>query len=185
MVDVIEFLAATGCRVGEVCGLQWDAVDLDAGTVTIRANVVRAHGQGVVVQDHAKTRAGTRTIAIPPHLVRVLRRRRARSSSGRRGSCSPRVAATSGIRGTRRGRGGRRASGSGFPAVSTHSFRKTVATALDRGGAVGAGRSRSTSATRTRRSRRTSTWRRTRAGSALPRRSTGLLELVSKADSRQ
>ncbi|MCU1474469.1 tyrosine-type recombinase/integrase, partial [Amnibacterium sp.] len=38
MVDVIEFLAATGCRVGEACGLQWDAVDLDAGTTTIRAN---------------------------------------------------------------------------------------------------------------------------------------------------
>lgn len=55
MVNVIEFLAATGCRVGEVCGPQWDAVDLDADPATIRANAVRA-GQGVVVQDHQHLR---------------------------------------------------------------------------------------------------------------------------------
>jgi integrase len=133
MVDVIEFLAATGCRVGEVCGLQWDAVDLEAGTVTIRANVVRAHGQGVVVQDHAKTRAGTRTIAVPPHLVRVLRRRREEF-----------LWASGFVFPTSRGniRDPRNTSKSwwevrerlGFPTVSTHSFRKTVATALDEAG---------------------------------------------------
>ena len=137
MVDVIEFLAATGCRVGEVCGLQWDAVDLDAGTVTIRANVVRAHGQGVVVQDHAKTRAGTRTIAIPPHLVRVLRRRREEF-----------LWASGFVFPTSRGniRDPRNTSKSWWEVGSGSGSRpsrptawKTVATALDQGGAVGAG----------------------------------------------
>jgi integrase len=132
MVDLIEFLAATGCRVGEACGLQWDAVDLDAGTVTIRANAVRAHGQGVVVQDHAKTRAGTRTIAVPPNLVRVLRRR------------EEFLWASGFVFPTSRGniRDPRNTSKAwweardrlGFPTVSTHSFRKTIATALDEAG---------------------------------------------------
>ena len=47
----------------------------EGGPVTIRAHVVRAHGQGVVVQEHAKTHAGTCTIAIPRELVELLRRR--------------------------------------------------------------------------------------------------------------
>ncbi|KFF58292.1 hypothetical protein JF66_19615, partial [Cryobacterium sp. MLB-32] len=74
-VDVMMFLAATGCRLGEVLAVQWGALDLMAGTVAIRANVIRARGQGVLLQDHTKTTAGARTIAIPQSLVDVLRHR--------------------------------------------------------------------------------------------------------------
>jgi integrase len=87
----------------------------------------------VVVQDHAKTRAGTRTIAIPPNLVRVLRRRRAEFlwASGfvfptSRGNIrDPRNTSKAWWEARER---------LGFPTVSTHSFRKTVATALDEAG---------------------------------------------------
>lgn len=133
LLDVIEFLAGTGCRVGEACGLQWDAVDLKAGPVTIRAHVVRAHGQGVVVQEHAKTHAGTCTIAIPRELVELLRRRQEQYlwPSGfvfptvRGNVRDPRNTSRDWWEARER---------IGFPAVTTHSFRKTVATALDQAG---------------------------------------------------
>jgi integrase len=66
------FLAGTGCRVGEAVAVKWDAVDLEAGTVSIRANVVRAHGRGIILQDHPKAKAGVRTIAMPAAIVGLL-----------------------------------------------------------------------------------------------------------------
>lgn len=75
--DVLEFCIGTGCRVGEVMALRWDVVDLESGTVSIQANVVRARGRGIILQDHPKTRAGVRAIAIPDGLVQLLRRRHA------------------------------------------------------------------------------------------------------------
>jgi integrase len=33
--DLLAFLVATGCRIGEALGLTWDRVDLDHGTVVI------------------------------------------------------------------------------------------------------------------------------------------------------
>ena len=35
--DLVAFLMATGLRIGEACGLPWDAVDLQAGTIEVRA----------------------------------------------------------------------------------------------------------------------------------------------------
>jgi hypothetical protein len=59
--DLVAFLMATGLRIGEACGLPWNAVDLQDGTVEVRAAAVR--GQGLVVKT-TKTGAGTRTLAL-------------------------------------------------------------------------------------------------------------------------
>lgn len=133
LADVIEFLIGTGCRVGEVMALRWDVVDLENGTVSIQANVIRAWGRGIVLQDHPKTRAGVRVIAIPVGLVQLLRRRHAAAVES--GQELDLVFPT--IEGNLRDSRNTMRDWSlarnrlGFPGVSTHSFRKSVATALD------------------------------------------------------
>jgi integrase len=134
-VDVILFLAGTGCRIGEVLALRWKSLDFVKGTVTIDANVVRAHGQGIVLQDHPKTDAGIRTIAIPSSLLKLLRARQKRPSfAGDSELVFPTVLGN--VRDPRNtSRDWRTARiRLGYPTVTTHSFRKTVATALDQAG---------------------------------------------------
>jgi integrase len=52
-------------------------LDLEAGTWEVNATVVRVAGQGLVVQPRPKTAAGWRVIALPHSAVRMLERRRA------------------------------------------------------------------------------------------------------------
>ena len=37
LVDFTDFMLATGLRIGEAAAVTWDALDLDAGTVEVRA----------------------------------------------------------------------------------------------------------------------------------------------------
>lgn len=59
---VFRLLAATGCRRGEVCGLQWGDVDFEAEpvTVTIRRGVVDIEGELILkgTKTHAQRRVG-------------------------------------------------------------------------------------------------------------------------------
>lgn len=54
----------TGLRRGEILGLRWKDVDLDAGMLTIRQTVVET-AQGVTVKASPKTSSSRRTILIP------------------------------------------------------------------------------------------------------------------------
>ena len=129
--DLIEFLAGTGCRVGEACAVAWTDVDLEAGTVRIHANVVRGRGIGLVLQDHPKTRAGVRTITLPAALAGLLGDRRIRGGPNPHGLVFATVLGNvRDPRNTTRDWAVARER-LGFPDVTTHSFRKTVATALD------------------------------------------------------
>ena len=58
--DLFEFMLFTGCRIGEALGLRWTHVDLDAGTVTFAATVVRTRERGLEVQEHGKSDASNR-----------------------------------------------------------------------------------------------------------------------------
>lgn len=132
--DLIAFLAGTGCRLGEALAITWTALDLEAGTVRIEANVIRAKGQGVVIQSHPKTKAGVRTIALPQALMVMLHERRSRNSANIHNLVFPTVLGN--IRDPRNtSRDWREARDRlGYPKVTTHSFRKTVATVLDQAG---------------------------------------------------
>lgn len=87
---------ALGLRQGEVLGLQWDDVDLDAGLLRIRRARMRpkyTHGCGDTCgrragycpqrrqtrpdTDDAKSRAGRRVVGLPDELVELLRQHRA------------------------------------------------------------------------------------------------------------
>jgi len=130
--DLFEFMLFTGCRIGEALALRWSHVDLDAAQITFAATVVRIAGGGLHLQEVGKTDSSTRTIGVPPEVVQLLRRRHAShdwelvfpSMLGK-------LRDTSNTEADWRANRGRL----GFPGVTSHSLRKTAATALDVGGA--------------------------------------------------
>ncbi len=69
---VMTLLAAwCGLRFGELAELRRGDVDLRAGVLRVRRAVVRADGQTIV--GPPKSDAGTRDVAIPPHLLPAVR----------------------------------------------------------------------------------------------------------------
>jgi len=68
---LVPLSAWCALRFGEVSELRRRDVDLRRGVVRVRRGVVRVGGQTVV--DKPKTAAGTRDVAIPPHLLPMVR----------------------------------------------------------------------------------------------------------------
>lgn len=67
----ILLLIDTGCRRGEACGLQWQAVDLDAGTITIERNLQYTTAKGVY--ETLPKNGRTRVVDISPDVASLLR----------------------------------------------------------------------------------------------------------------
>lgn len=64
-----------GLRIGEVCGLAWRDVDLDARTLKVRQQV-QALGMGVLDLAPSKTASSRRTLALPMVAIESLKARR-------------------------------------------------------------------------------------------------------------
>lgn len=75
VADLMEFLDGTGMRIGEALAVRAEVVDLEAGVIEVDATVVRLKGRGSVLQLRPKSAAGWRIIAVPPHIVELCRRR--------------------------------------------------------------------------------------------------------------
>jgi integrase len=75
-----RLVLSTGMRRGELCGLRWQDVDLDAGTVTVASTRVVAR---LVVTGPPKTTSGERVVALDADTVRALRSWRGRQASER------------------------------------------------------------------------------------------------------
>jgi integrase len=69
-------LLTRGLRRGELCGLRWSAVDLNAGTLRIESTLITVDGQPVA--SRPKTSAGLRSIPLDAQLVALLRAHRKR-----------------------------------------------------------------------------------------------------------
>lgn len=131
MADLMLFLLATGCRIGEALALQWSNVNFGSSSVMIREQVIRVKGKGLVVET-PKSTAGVRELELPVWGVAMLEARA-------QGASSPLVFPSS--QGTLRDpsntqRDVRAMRGDRWRWVTTHTFRRTVATIMDDGGAT-------------------------------------------------
>jgi integrase len=131
LVDVFDIMLATGARIGELLALRWQDVDLasDRPTVTISGTVVRLPGQPAYRQEHTKSAAGFRTLALPRFAVDVLVRRRVDADSSGLVFPSTRGTVREPANLRRQWRDARAAAG--FDWVVPHTLRKTVATLID------------------------------------------------------
>jgi integrase len=69
----------TGLRRGELAGLKWSDIDLDAETINVTRQ--RVHSEAGAVVADTKTDAGKRELPIPATLLPVLKRARRRSAA--------------------------------------------------------------------------------------------------------
>jgi integrase len=116
MVELIEFIAGTGVRISEACGLTWADVDLKARTVSVGT----------------KTAASVRTIRVPKSVARILRNRD--RSLGVAWVFPTALGKRRDPRNTAKEWADARERLSLPDGYTFHAFRKTVATALDQAG---------------------------------------------------
>jgi integrase len=134
MVELWEFMARTGCRIGEALALRWDRVDLGASTVTLGPSVSRVPGQGLFIQEAGKTSTSERTIVVPGEVVTMLYLRREVLPGNDLDLVFPSMLGK--LRDTSNTEADWRVNRDrlGYPGFTSHGFRKTVATALDAAG---------------------------------------------------
>lgn len=134
LVDVLDVLAGTGLRIGELCALRWVDVDLEGErpTLTVAGTVTQVKGKGLIRQAVPKTDAGHRTVMLPRFVVTVLLRRSVAVPEGdESGLVFPSSALT--LRSPHNLRRQLRdARGEGFGWVTPHTLRRSAATAIDR-----------------------------------------------------
>jgi len=134
LVDPITLLLATGLRRSELLALRWSDFDAEAGAIAVTGELVRQRGAGLTRIDETKTTAGRRTLPLPSFAVTVLNERRERPFVGHQQTI---FASSSGtLRDPENFNTAWRAVRDklGMPEVTSHSFRKTVATLIDDAG---------------------------------------------------
>jgi integrase len=129
--DLTRWMLGTGVRIGEALALSWDELDVDAGSVRIAWKIIRVRGHGLVRVPRVKGADGERVLALPRSVLAMLARRSAGGADGplfpdsRGGWRDP----SNTLRAFREAR-----ERAGFDWVTSHVFRKTVATILDESG---------------------------------------------------
>jgi integrase len=141
--DITRWMLATGCRIGEVLATTFDDIDIDAKTVAVDWTITRVKGKGLV-RGPTKTAAGERTLGLPGWAVDMVIRRGDRL--GWTGPLFPVPRRRKGEHRWPRGvwrdpsntlrdlKEARDRAGYGW--VTSHVFRKTVATVLHESGLV-------------------------------------------------
>ncbi|MDE0571816.1 site-specific integrase [Demequina sp. B12] len=129
---VVDVMLATGCRVGEALALRWQDIDLDAKTVRITGTIVRDEKLGLVRQDKTKGRK-PRALRLPSPLVARLMERSVDGLPGGpldlvfpTANLTPREVST-----VMKQWRDFRARHPRWDWVTTHVFRKSVATAIE------------------------------------------------------
>lgn len=134
LLDIVDVMLGTGCRIGEVLALRWEDVDLESTppTATVTGTLVTLPGEGVVRQDHPKTATSRRTIVLPRFTVAALLHRQVEGWPNPHDVVFPSETGTlknpNNVR--RQLRDARK--GTDLEWVTPHTFRRTVATLVKR-----------------------------------------------------
>lgn len=134
MVDPIIMLIATGLRRAELLALRWEDVDEEAGTVSVSGKIARIPGEGLKRLQRGKTDSSERTVALPEFAISMLVERRNRPFWGEQRMIFPSSVGTCRDPDNFNKQWRKVRDGLGVPDVTSHSFRKTVATLIDDGG---------------------------------------------------
>jgi len=117
--------------------------DKEAATITVSGKIARIQGQGLKRMDSGKTDSSKRTVPLPEFAVTALDERRGRPFWGEQRMTFPSAAGTCRDPDNFNKQWRKVRDGLGVPDVTSHSFRKTVATLIDDAGAVRESRRRS------------------------------------------
>lgn len=131
LVDPITLYIATGFRRSELLALRWTDFDQDAGTLTVTGKLIRATGYGLQRIDEAKTAAGMRTVPLPKFAVDMLNNRLGRELHGEHTMVFPSTAGTWRDPNNFAKQWRKVREGLGVDEVTSHSFRKALATMID------------------------------------------------------
>ncbi|MDG3014150.1 tyrosine-type recombinase/integrase [Speluncibacter jeojiensis] len=133
ILDAMNVMLATGTRVGELLAIRWCDIDLSATPprLTITGTIVRLPGEGLRRQTRTKTASGHRTVLLPCFAVETLMRLQLEALPNPYDVVFPSSSGT--LRDPHNFRRQLRdARGDQFAWVTPHSFRRTVATLIDR-----------------------------------------------------
>ena len=132
--DFVAFMLATGLRISEAAAVVWGDVDMKHRTVAVRGNVVRLKGIGLVVQADESSKLTVRTLVLPEWAAELLERRYDAETCP---AARPVFAAPKGgLRDPSNTQADLRAAFNdcGYGWVTSHVFRKTVASLMDDAG---------------------------------------------------
>ena len=127
-----EQIAAAGLDFAFVG--RWADFDERAATIAVAGKVVRVAGKGLVRVAETKTAAGRRTIPLPRFAVDMLRNRRGLPFLGEQSVIFPSASGALRDPDSFNAHWRQVRDELGVPGVSSHSFRKTLATLIDDGG---------------------------------------------------
>ncbi|MFC4631288.1 tyrosine-type recombinase/integrase [Promicromonospora alba] len=136
--DLVDVMLATGCRPGEALALRWDEVDLTKHVVYLTGTVVREKGVGLFRQDTTKGKK-PRGHLVPEFAVRMLESRAAEATPGELNLVFP--SDRNGLREVTTVDRQWRTFRERHPEwtwITPKTFRKSVATAVDRGADIAA-----------------------------------------------
>jgi integrase len=131
--DLVSMMLATGLRIGEVCAITWDRVDLDAGIIRTGSIVVRVRREGLRIKTDETSKAKERALRLPSWAIEMLRMR----AHDRVHLTDPVFPAPHGrLRDPSNTQADLREAfeAAGFAWVTSHVLRKTVATLMDQAG---------------------------------------------------
>jgi integrase len=131
--DLCDMMLATGMRLGEALAVTWDCLHLDtpgAETVQIRGTVIRVPRHGLIIKA-PKSEAGVRTISVPTWYAQQLRARK--SADAQPGDTVFTALTCTGLRDPSNASGHLRDAfdDAGYQWLTSHVYRKTVATLMD------------------------------------------------------
>lgn len=127
----MALLIATRLRRSELVGLRWIDYEEESRTLAVAGTVIRVAGEGLKRIDETKSAASRRIVPLPQFTVARLTARRQLPYVGEQAGVFPSTAGT--LRDPNNFGKQRRAARKelGVPEVTTHSFRKTIATLID------------------------------------------------------